>query len=75
MIEELVQESKFLNDELLPAYNTTAGQKIYQDTVNLMKKKFPHYVKELEGISDGSKVPFYKVFLSCSQENIAFSNK
>lgn len=61
MIEELVQESKFLNDELLPAYHTKAGQKIYDDTVDLMKKKFPHYVNELQGISDGSKVPFYKV--------------
>lgn len=61
MIEELVQESNFLNDELLPAYNTKAGRKIYDDTVALMKDKFPHYVKELQGISDGSQVPFYKV--------------
>lgn len=61
MIEELVQDSKFLNDELLPAYNTKAGQKIYEDTLALMKNKFPHYVSELQGIADGSKVPFFKV--------------
>lgn len=62
MIEELVQDSKFLNEELLPAYNTKDGKKIYEDTVALMKQKFPHYVNELQGISDGSKVPFYQVF-------------
>ena len=61
MIEELVQESKFLNDELLPAYHTKIGQKIYDDTLDLMKYKFPNYINELQGISDGSKVPFYKV--------------
>ena len=63
-IEELVRDSKFLNDELLPAYNTEAGQKIYDDTLARMKTKFPHYVKELQGISDGSQVPFYKVQLN-----------
>lgn len=63
MIEELVQESKFLNDELLPAYNTEAGQKIYNDTLALMKQKFPYYVNELQGISDGSQVPFFKLML------------
>lgn len=63
-IEELVRDSKFLNDELLPAYNTVAGLKIYDDTLARMKTKFPHYVKELQGISDGSQVPFYKVQLN-----------
>nr|CAH0106005.1 unnamed protein product [Daphnia galeata] len=62
-IEELVRDSTFLNDELLPAYNTEAGQKIYDDTLARMKTKFPHYVKELQGISDGSQVPFYKLML------------
>lgn len=56
-----MSESKFLNDELLPAYETEGGKKIYDGTLELMKNKFPHYVRELQGIADGSKVPFHKV--------------
>lgn len=61
MIEEYVQQSSYLKDELLPAYNTSRGKHIYQDTLNLMLKKFPHYVRELQGIADGSQVPFHQV--------------
>ena len=61
LIEEFVSESEFLNKELLPAYETEEGRKIYDGTVELLNKKFPHYMKELRGIADGSKIPFHKV--------------
>lgn len=61
MIEEYVEQSVYLKEELLPAYDTNRGQRIYQNTVELMQSKFPQYVRELQGISDGSQVPFHKV--------------
>ena len=61
MIDEFVQESSYLNQELLPAYQTTRGLKIYSDTLDMLRTKFPFYIRELEGIADGSVVPFHKV--------------
>ncbi len=67
MIEDYVQLSSYLSNQLLPAYNTRRGQLIYRDTLNLMKTKFPHYVRELQGIADGSQVPFHQVFSKFSK--------
>ena len=61
MIQDYVRQSSYLNDELEPAYNSERGQLIYKQTVELLVDKFPHYVQELQGISDGSHVPFFKV--------------
>ena len=61
MIEEYIENATYLKTELLPAYNTEKGQGIYQRTLKLVTSKFPHYVKELQGIADGSQVPFHEV--------------
>lgn len=61
MIQDFVEKSDYLNDELEPAYNSERGQSIYKETVELLNTKFPYYVQELQGISDGSHVPFFKV--------------
>lgn len=61
MIEEYVNKCSFLIDSLLPAYDTDRGRSVYQDSLELIKKKFPYYVKEIEGMSDGSQVPFHLV--------------
>jgi hypothetical protein len=66
MIQEFVEVSTFLTQDLLPAYNSKRGQQIYGSTVDLLRSKFPFYVKELEGIADGSEVPFHKVKTSKS---------
>jgi len=61
MIEEYVKRSPFLNGALLPAYNTIRGRAIYDYSLNLITTKFPLHVRELEGTSDGSQVPFHLV--------------
>lgn len=61
MIQEYVELAGYLKEDLVTAYNTPRGQQIYQETLDLMQNKFPHYVRELQGISDGSQVPFHLV--------------
>ena len=61
MIEEFVAQSDYLKDDLIPAYNSARGKKIFDDTLALMRQKFPHYIRELEGIAEGSQVPFHLV--------------
>lgn len=63
LIHSFVNSFESLNDEYVPAYETPAGKKIYDDTLANLNHNFPQYIKELEGIADGSKVPFFKLFL------------
>ncbi|XP_044749400.1 uncharacterized protein LOC123310085 [Coccinella septempunctata] len=63
LIQSFVNSSEALNQEYLPAYNTTEGKEAYEATLNNLIRNFPQYIKELEGIADGAKVPFYKLLL------------
>ncbi|XP_066250058.1 beta-alanyl-dopamine/carcinine hydrolase [Euwallacea similis] len=49
--------------EYLEAYSNPAGRSGYDETLKNLKTDFPQYVRELEGIADGAKVPFHKLFL------------
>ncbi|XP_013133546.1 PREDICTED: uncharacterized protein LOC106099525 isoform X1 [Papilio polytes] len=44
-------------------YNTAAGRAAYDSTLVNMKQRYPYYVKEIQGVADGAKVPFYQLFL------------
>lgn len=44
-------------------YKTEAGRIAYDKTLSNMKRRYPYYVKELQGIADGANVPFYLLFL------------
>ncbi|XP_018327238.1 uncharacterized protein LOC108738347 [Agrilus planipennis] len=72
IIQNFLEIATNLNEEFLPAYNTSAGKKAYEDTLNCVKTNFPQYVQELEGIADGAKVPFHKLFL-LHMDNIVVS--
>ncbi|KAG5684573.1 hypothetical protein PVAND_013798 [Polypedilum vanderplanki] len=63
LIREFVNNFKPLNESFLPLYNTPQGQKVYEETLDVLKQNFPQYVRELQGIADGAKVEFYKLFL------------
>jgi hypothetical protein len=63
MIQDLVSKWSFFNEVILPKYETEEGKEIYAMSFKLCRAKFPQYMKELKGISDGSGVPFDKVFL------------
>nr|CAD7435222.1 unnamed protein product [Timema monikensis] len=63
LIQSFVAACGPLNKEFLPLYETDAGKKVYQETLDAVQHNFPQYIKELQGTADGSKVPFHKLFL------------
>ncbi|CAG2054507.1 unnamed protein product, partial [Timema podura] len=64
LIQSFVAACGPLNKEFLPLYETDAGKKVYQETLEAVQHNFPQYIKELQGTADGSKVPFHKVHCS-----------
>lgn len=44
-------------------YKTDTGREAYDKTLENMKKRFPYYVKEMQGVADGANVPFHQLFL------------
>lgn len=42
----------------MKAYETENGRKSYEETLAVVEKQFPQYVRELKGVADGSKIPF-----------------
>ncbi|KYM93584.1 hypothetical protein ALC62_15942, partial [Cyphomyrmex costatus] len=63
MIQDFVDIYQPLNEIYLPLFATEEGKKIYNETLDAVKKQFPQYLKEIEGTADGANVPFYKLFL------------
>ncbi|XP_056635057.1 beta-alanyl-dopamine/carcinine hydrolase isoform X1 [Diorhabda sublineata] len=63
IIHSFLNGNPSLEEDFLPAYNTLEGKRAYEETLNSVKKNFPQYIRELEGIADGANVPFYKLFL------------
>ncbi|XP_011874667.1 PREDICTED: uncharacterized protein LOC105565793 isoform X2 [Vollenhovia emeryi] len=63
MIQDFVDVHPSLNEVYLPLFATEQGKKIYNETLDTVKKQFPQYLKEIEGTADGANVPFYKLFL------------
>lgn len=57
MIQDYFETSP-TTEEFMKAYETEQGRKAYDDTLAIVTKNFPQYVRELEGIADGSKVSF-----------------
>lgn len=63
IITSYVENSTNLNDSFLPRYETLEGRKNYLETLQTVKNCFPQYIRELQGVADGAKVPFHKLFL------------
>lgn len=61
MIQDFVNIYPPLNETYLPLFATEKGRKVYEETLDTVKKHFPRYVREIEGTADGADVPFYKV--------------
>ncbi|XP_030386499.1 uncharacterized protein LOC115633244 [Scaptodrosophila lebanonensis] len=63
MIKNFLVLSSPLNDSYLPLYGTPQGKQVYNETLESVKRSFPQYVRELEGVADGAEVEFHKLFL------------
>ncbi|XP_011629908.1 uncharacterized protein LOC105422297 [Pogonomyrmex barbatus] len=63
IIQDFVDIYQSLNEIYLPLYGTEEGKKIYDETLEVVKKQFPQYLREIEGTANGANVPFHKLFL------------
>jgi len=71
-IQARMSISRQMQDSLLPFYNTDEGQTIYNKFVQTHQKTFPHYMSEMQGIADGSRVPFHVLFLMALREEFSY---
>ncbi|XP_070579246.1 beta-alanyl-dopamine/carcinine hydrolase-like [Ptychodera flava] len=51
------------NLQLVRDYDTPQGNEIYSSYLKVAEDVYPHYVTELQGIADGSGIPFKYLFL------------
>ncbi|EZA47863.1 Acyl-coenzyme A:6-aminopenicillanic-acid-acyltransferase 40 kDa form [Ooceraea biroi] len=63
MIQDFVSIYAPLNETYLPLFATEKGRMVYEETLDVVKKQFPQYVREIQGTADGANVPFHKLFL------------
>ncbi|XP_077260450.1 C45 family peptidase tan [Temnothorax americanus] len=63
IIQDFVDVYPPLNEIYLPLFVTEQGKKVYNETLDAVKKQFPQYLREIEGTADGANVPFHKLFL------------
>nr|CAH7751418.1 unnamed protein product [Callosobruchus chinensis] len=67
-------EDQYLAEQMLSSLLRHAeGRKAYEDTLNCVKANFPQYIRELEGIADGARVPFHKLFLLHMDNIVAYA--
>lgn len=62
MIKDFIATYENLRD-FEKEYKTDTGRTAYDKTLANMKKRFPYYVKEIQGVADGAKVPFHQVYI------------
>lgn len=64
MIELHVNRNPHLNQVLLQKYTSSKIRRIYENILKNVEKNYPQYIEELNGMAEGSKVPFFKVIPS-----------
>ncbi|XP_030022065.1 uncharacterized protein LOC115441423 isoform X2 [Manduca sexta] len=62
LIKTYIATSETLR-QLEREYKTDAGRQAYEKTLANMKKRFPYYVKEIQGVAEGANVAFHHLFL------------
>jgi len=62
-IQETLANNVLLQDTFLPFHRTTEGQLKYQELIRLHRLRFPEYLSELDGISQGAEASFEELFL------------
>ena len=62
-IAQTIQANGTLQDTILPYHRSRAGQQRYANLLALHRERYPGYVAELEGMAEGSRLPFATLFL------------
>lgn len=56
-----MSSNSFYNEQMVPYYNKADGKKLYDSLTQEAMASFPQYVEEIQGLANGSGLPFYKV--------------
>ena len=67
----MLSKNYHLNAVLVEKYQSAKVRHVYEDILDRMTQAFPQYVDELRGMSDGAKVPFFKVIQGYLQNLIS----
>ncbi len=62
-IRRTLAANAILQSEFIPFHGTPEGKRKYQELIRLHESRFPDYLSELHGISDGSGASFEELFL------------
>jgi len=62
-INARVESNSDLQHTMLPFYATPNGRTIYDQFLTVHSETFPLYIAELQGMADGSQVPFSTLFI------------
>ncbi|KPK99421.1 MAG: hypothetical protein AMJ91_07895 [candidate division Zixibacteria bacterium SM23_73_3] len=62
-IRKTLADNVELQDTFLSFHRTPEGKQRYQELIQLHNSRFPQYLSELKGISEGAQVPFEELFL------------
>ena len=63
-IEFSMARNTHLNKVLLEKYTSSKVRKIYENVLRNVEKTYPQYIDELRGIAAGSKISFFKVYIT-----------
>jgi predicted choloylglycine hydrolase len=62
-IRKTLAGNTILQSEFIPFHGRAEGKRKYQELIRLHESRFPDYLSELHGISEGAEAPFEELFL------------
>jgi len=62
-IHEYVESSAYMQNLMIPFYSTREGVMLFEKTERILKEKLPQYILEVEGIADGSGLPYKTIMM------------
>ena len=76
-IHEYVESSAYMQNLMIPFYSTREGVMLFEKTERILKEKLPQYILEVEGIADGSGLPYKTIMMlniNCPSGNKGTNN-
>ncbi|XP_041347090.1 uncharacterized protein LOC121366908 [Gigantopelta aegis] len=69
-IKMYINESKGMNETMIPFYNSPTGRAVFDLTLRKTEDNFPQYVDEIKGTAQGVGLPFERLFLLNMERDI-----
>jgi len=62
-IQDFITNFAVLHKQLIPFCNTHHGKLIFEEYIEVNNNKYPHYIEEIRGMSEGANVPMETLLL------------